>query len=417
MNSTITNPEMLYFSEFLYNIFIHLYGFGLKLASTFNLKANLWFYGRKNQKIITLSEKSIWFHCASLGEFEQARPLIEKFRNDMPDRKLVLTFFSSSGYEVRKNYKGVDYVYYLPLDTTTNARDFMNAVNPSLAIFIKYEFWHNYLKILNQNSVPTLLVAANFRENQIFFKSYGFFFKEILRKFSHIFVQNEKSLKLLNGLKLKNVSIAFDTRFDTVVSNKNKALSFPEVEKFINGQKCIVIGSSWLKDEEIFAEIYPEISKYKLIIVPHEVNQKRIAEIADLFPENILLSEFSVDDTKQKVMIVDSIGKLTSLYRYADLAYIGGGFGVSIHNVLEAAVYGIPVLFGVNYQKSQEAIDLLNMKAARSIRNSEELKESVDFYSENKNKVNAGSICIDYVNSNTGGTDVVFHKIEELNLL
>lgn len=405
------------FAEFLYNLIIHVYGLVIQVVAIINPKAKLWVEGRKKQKIIVLKDKSIWFHCASLGEFEQARPLIEKFRNEMPDRKLVLTFFSPSGYEVRKNYKGVDYVYYLPLDTPLNARDFIDAVNPSLAIFIKYEFWHNYLKILNQNSVPSLLVAANFREDQIFFKSYGFFFKEMLHKFSYIFVQNEKSLKLLNQLNLRNVSIASDTRFDTVISNKNKALSFPEVQQFINGQKCIVIGSSWLKDEELFAEIFSKISEYKLIIAPHEVTMKRIAEIVDLFPENVLLSEFSVDDAKQKVLIVDSIGKLTSLYRYADLAYVGGGFGVSIHNVLEAAVFGIPVLFGENYQKSQEAIDLLNLKGARSISNSGELKNSIELFSDNRIKENAGKVCIDYVQSHTGGTDVVFKKIEDLNLL
>lgn len=408
---------MLQFAGFFYNLIIHVYGLVIQVVAIVNPKAKLWVEGRKKQKIIVLKDKSIWFHCASLGEFEQARPLIEKFRNEMPDRKLVLTFFSPSGYEVRKNYKGVDYVYYLPLDTPLNARDFIDAVNPSLAIFIKYEFWHNYLKILNQNSVPTLLVVANFREDQIFFKSYGFFFKEMLHKFSYIFVQNEKSLKLLNQLNLSNVSIASDTRFDTVISNKNKALSFPEVQQFINGQKCIVIGSSWLKDEELFAEIFSEISEYKLIIAPHEVTKKRIAEIVDLFPENVLLSEFSVDDAKQKVLIVDSIGKLTSLYRYADLAYVGGGFGVSIHNVLEAAVFGIPVLFGENYQKSQEAIDLLNLKGARSISNSGELKNSIELFSDNQIKENAGKVCIDYVHSHAGGTEVVFKKIEDLNLL
>lgn len=407
---------MILFS-FLYNVAIRLYYFVALIASLYSDKAKLWVEGRNNQKIITISQKSVWFHCASLGEFEQAKPLIEKLKNSLPNHVFVLTFFSPSGYEVKKNYKLVDYVYYLPIDTKKNANDFINKINPELVFFVKYELWDNYLSVLKAKNISTFLFSANFRENQIFFKSYGVFFKEMLFKFNHIFVQNEKSLNLLNSIDINHCSIANDTRFDTVISTRNNKAQISEIEKFINNEPCIVIGSSWLKDELIWIRSLYSFSKYKIIIAPHVVTPKRITQLQEIFKDAVLHSKLKEIDFDKRILIIDSVGKLTQIYQYATITYIGGGFDSSIHNILEPAVFGVPILFGKNFIKSQEAIDLIEMGGAFSVKNSESLKEKTHYLETGNNTKISGEIAEKYVYANANGSEQLIEKLKELKVL
>jgi 3-deoxy-D-manno-octulosonic-acid transferase len=398
---------------FLYNLGIQLYFTAVQLAAFFTPKAGLWINGRKKD-IPLITSSSIWFHCASLGEFEQARPLIEYFHQNYPGYKIVVSFFSPSGYEVRKNYSKAHLVCYLPLDTKKNAEEFIEKINPSLVFFIKYEFWIQHINVLHSKNIPVFLVAGIFRKNQIFFSFYDRLFKNTLEKFSHLFVQNENSIELLKSIGITSASIANDLRFDTVIGNKSNATPFPEIEAFLQNKKCIVIGSSWKKDELIWQKIIQENNEYKFIIAPHDVNENRIAELQNIFTEiSVLHSALTPDDSDKKVLIIDSIGKLTSVYAYAHIAYIGGGFGVSIHNILEAAVYTTPVIFGPHYHKMQEAIDLINLNGALCIRNEDELQNALvklqnpDLYSLAANA--AGS----YVMSNSGGTETVVKFLKE----
>lgn len=374
--------------RFLYNTFIYIYIGILHLISPFNKKIKTMLKGEKEcfdkLKSISQNDKIAWFHCASLGEFEQGRPLLEEVKKHFPQHKILLSFYSPSGYEAKKDYSLADYIVYLPNDTRKNAKKFVSIVNPDLIFFIKYEFWYNY--ILELKGRRLFQVSLILRENQYFFTWYGKWFAKQLKNFEHFFVQNQQTATLLNKIGYKNITISGDTRFDRVMTIANNAKSFPDIEKFCQGDKKIILaGSSWLADEKIIEKAIKNLD-IKLIIAPHIVEQSHINEIQELFPQAILYSELAENKKESNILIINCIGILSNLYQYCDIAYIGGGFGVGIHNTLEAATFGKPICFGTNYQKFQEAIDLINLKAAYSISNEEELKEILSSLLSDKEK-------------------------------
>ena len=402
--------------KIIYSIGIYLFRVLVSIASLFNEKARLLNKGQQ-QAFGILKEKVepnaqyVWFHAASLGEFEQGRPVIEQLKKENPTTKVLLTFFSPSGYEVRKNYAGADIVSYLPLDTPGNARDFVNLVKPSKAIFIKYEFWPNYLLELQAANVPVFSISAIFRPEQVFFKSYGKWYKGLLKTFKHIFVQDKVSQDLLQHHDISNVSVAGDTRFDRVYDLYTQAKQLPLIEEFVKGgEKVIVAGSTWAKDEELlvrYLKLHPNI---KLILVPHEIHAAHITEISKLLNGSFVrYSDANADNLKStNCLVVDVIGILSSIYRYANVAYIGGGFGVGIHNTLEAAVYGIPVVFGPNYQKFREARELIAIGGAFSISNYVVFEAQIDALLKDNA---AGTKAGEYVKQNTGATELILKEI------
>jgi 3-deoxy-D-manno-octulosonic-acid transferase len=399
----------LFFSKLIYQIVVSLYHFFIGIFSLFNEKAYKFTTGRINQTIGISDEKTIWFHCASLGEFEQAKPLITWCYNNL-NEPIILTFFSPSGYTYKNNYPLARAVYYLPIDQPVQAKRFIESINPSLAFFIKYEFWYFFLNELAQKGIPHYLVAGIFRRDQLFFKSIGVLHKKMLASFDHIFVQDEASLNLLKAHHFNNASLAFDPRFDTVKNISSHNFDNEVIQEFLSNQKCLVLGSSWLKDEQIVKKNLSQLAGYKIIIAPHEVNPQRIKQVKQLFSSSTLLSNPINLETAQ-VLIVDSIGKLSSLYRYATLCYIGGGFGVSVHNVLEAAVYGKALIYGPKYKKSKEAIDLIGLGAARSIQNMQEFDEAITYFNDEKNLKLASLTSKNYVEQRTGGTEMVMLKL------
>lgn len=359
-----------------------MYGLLIRLAAFFNPKAKRFVHGRKGlfarieEGLEQETRPVIWMHCASVGEFEQGRPLLEKIREQYPQYALFLSFFSPSGYELRKDYQGADYVFYLPMDSPKNAKRFVHLLNPVLALFVKYEFWYHYLKTLHERAVPTILFSAHFVSNQPFFKSYGGFFRKMLRFYQHIFVQDEQAKQRLAEIGIEQVSIAGDTRFDRVKAISQEPRIYPNVEQFKGDKKLWVVGSSWPGDEQLIQKVFQKglSSQYKLLLVPHEVSANRIQSLLSLFEEESCLWQAEAELLNQKtVAVVDEVGHLSFLYRYADVAWIGGGFGKGIHNTVEAAVFGIPVLFGPNYHRFREAEDLLTQGAAKSLTNEEDL--------------------------------------------
>lgn len=408
---------------FLYNIGVRLYQLLVTIASIFNTKAKLWINGRKDwqsnlQKAINKNDNIVWFHCASLGEFEQGRPVIEAFRQKYPEIKILLTFFSPSGYEIRKNYQGADYIFYLPLDSRRNAKKFLEITNPIAAIFVKYEFWYHYLNQLKKNNIPTYIISAIFRNDQVFFKPYGKWYRKFLANFEHLFVQNEISKELLINIGVKNVTVAGDTRFDRVVSNYNSAKTLPLLEQFAANSKVLIAGSTWPKDEDLIVEYFRSNPfNIKLIIAPHEINPQNIEKlIAKIGVKTIRYTQPNdIDPKEAQLLVIDTIGILSSAYRYGTIAYIGGGFGVGIHNTLEAAVFGMPVIFGPNYHKFQEAIDLINHKASISINNQNDLNTAVNQLLENQKLLeNASSSAKEYVAKKAGATSVIVEMIKIL---
>ena len=396
----------------IYNIGIYFYGAFIFLASLFNKKARMLRKGQQQafaqlKRHIEPNTRYVWFHAASLGEFEQGRPVIEQLKRDKPETKILLTFFSPSGYEVRKNYAVADIVSYLPLDVPGNAWYFVNLVKPSKAIFIKYEFWPNYLLALQGNNIPAISISAIFRPEQIFFKEYGKWYKKLLQTFQHIFVQDKASKELLHMHGINNVTVAGDTRFDRVYDLYQQAKQLPLIEEFVKGaERVIVAGSSWPKDEELLVQylrLHPDV---KLIMAPHEVHNSHIAEISKLLDGKFVrYSDATAENVKStNCLVVDIIGILSSIYRYANVTYIGGGFGVGIHNTLEAAVYGLPVVFGTNYQKFREARELIAIGGAFSISNYVTLEAQFDLLLKDNN---AGKIAGEYVKSNTGATEMI----------
>jgi 3-deoxy-D-manno-octulosonic-acid transferase len=366
----------------LYNISIGLYLTAVRLAAWFNPKAKQWLQGRKNlfsdlKSFYSDTKPVVWFHCASLGEFEQGRPVIEAFRAQHPEFRILLTFFSPSGYEVRKNYEHADYVCYLPADTPSKTKRFVELVNPALVVFVKYEYWHNIMHEINRREVPFYVMSAIFRPSQYFFKWYGKRFLKNLAQVKHYFVQDQSSADLLINHGITQVSVTGDTRFDRVAKIASEIITLPMIEGFVDGHKeVIVAGSTWHPDEVLLAKLFDDNpGKYKLIIAPHEINESHLGSIEKLFQG--VAARYSVvkqnEISAKQVIIIDSIGLLSKLYRYGRYAYIGGGFGVGIHNVSEAAVYGIPVIFGPNYKKFREAHDLVEIGGAFSINNPDQL--------------------------------------------
>ncbi|WP_299825004.1 glycosyltransferase N-terminal domain-containing protein [uncultured Pontibacter sp.] len=368
--------------KLLYDIGLKAYQAAIALASPFSEKVRLMQQGRVGQfeKLEKAFEGNqapvVWFHCASLGEFEQGRPLMEAFREAYPKYKILLTFFSPSGYEIRRNYTGADYIFYLPLDSAANATRFLDITKPELAVFVKYEFWHYYLQQLQQRNIPILSVSAIFRQEQVFFKPYGEFNRSMLRRFTHIYTQNNTSLKLLQSISITQASIAGDTRFDRVLQTAASIKTISLVEAFAAGREVFMIGSSWPADIEV---LLPLIQKYspsiKFIIAPHEVNEPSINQVMQTLGIGaVRFSKTSeTDAAKYNVLVIDNIGMLSSLYSYGTYAYIGGAFGKGLHNTLEAAVFGLPLFFGPKYNKFQEAKDLVAIGCAFPVNDSQEL--------------------------------------------
>jgi 3-deoxy-D-manno-octulosonic-acid transferase len=403
----------------LYNTGIFFYSAVAWIVAPFNQKAHAWVNGRKNwydklkQKIIP-GEKYIWIHCASLGEFEQGRPVIEFIKKERSEYRILLTFFSPSGYEIRKDYPLADIICYLPYDTPGNAEKFISLVNPSIAILVKYEFWYNFISGLNRKKIPLYLISGIFRKEQHFFKWYGGFFRDMLRKFARIFVQDKESSDVLGAIAITNVTVAGDTRFDRVAEIAAKAKEIPQIEIFRENQKLFLAGSSWKQDEEIIAKYinsHPETMKW--IFAPHEIDRENIERLEKLFTvKSVRFSEFSDDSKDARVMIMDNIGMLSSAYRYAGIAAVGGGFGKGIHNILEPACWSIPVLFGPNYGKFREAIDLLNLGGAKSFNDYPGFEEILDkWISDVKLYRKAAAMAGEYVNKNMGATSLIMKEI------
>lgn len=409
--------------RFLYNIFVYIYKLGIRLAAFLgNEKARKWLKGRSHifkdlKAAIHEEDKIIWFHCASLGEFEQGRPLIETIKKSYPGYKILLTFFSPSGYEVRKDYPLADYVFYLPSDTRRNARKFVQIVRPRLVFFIKYEFWFNYMNELYIRKVPYFMVSVIFRPSQHFFRFWGTWFRRQLRKITYLFVQDERSLELLDRYKLYHADMIGDTRFDRVAELAETSKDFPLVREFAQNGNVMVAGSTWPADEEKLAGLMGKVEDLKLVIAPHQVGEEHIGQLKKRFEEFgvMIYSEAGQNNIKgARVLIIDGIGFLSYLYRYATFVYIGGGFGAGIHNLLEAATYGKTVIFGPHHEKFREAGDLIDNGGGFVIRNTDELitvtrSLMIDKEHLKKSSAVAGA----YVKEHTGATQKVLDKTKE----
>ena len=413
---------------FLYNIITLLASQLLKLVVLFSPKMKLFVDGRKSvfqtlaNKIQT-SDKTIWFHAASLGEYEQGLPVIEAIKQQFPSHKIVVTFFSPSGYEVRKNNTVADVTVYLPLDTISNAKQFIQLVHPETVFFIKYEYWPNYLNELKKQQIKTYLISGILRENQAFFKWYGGFYRNALKTFDYFFVQNESSKKLLQSIGFNNVKVSGDTRFDRVVSILERDNSLDFIEQFKDNKTTIVIGSSWPKDETLLVNYINQSSDdVKFIIAPHNIKQEQIQELKKsiskktvLYSEkDEMLKQVQHDKTEDfQVYIIDTIGILTKIYSYADIAYVGGGFGnPGVHNILEPATFGVPVVIGPNYSHFAEATALVNMEGCISIQNQNQLNEAFDLLLHNEDeRLEKGHICSTFVQMNKGATQTIMNHI------
>lgn len=361
-------------------------------------------------------QPKIWIHCASLGEFEQGRPVIEKLRSACPDHRIILTFFSPSGYNVRKNYQGADHVLYLPMDSAAHAKKWVHSISPSLAIFVKYEFWNFYIRELNRQSVPLLSISTIFRSDQIYFKSYGGFYREILKSVTHFFVQDASSARLLEGIGINEVTVAGDTRFDRVAEIRDARQEIQEAATFAGSNQVMVAGSVWPEDMEV---LIPFINNHdlKFIIAPHEISDKFISRIEqEIEKECIRFSGWDPENGLQAdVLIIDNIGMLSSLYAYATYAWVGGAYGQGLHNILEAAVYGCPVFFGnKNYEKFREAKDLINLGGAAAIANYMDLREQFANFSDHDTYIIARQINMEYISSNRGATDKIVRYSKKL---
>ena len=406
----------------MYNIIIYAYLLGVAIYSRFNEKVRKMWRGERDafrvlREKVEPGARYVWFHAASLGEFEQGRPLMEQLRRQHPELKILLTFFSPSGYEVRKNYEGADIICYLPLDTIRNARRFLRLIRPEMAFFIKYEFWYNYLHILKHRNVPTYSVSSIFREGQVFFRWYGRQYGHVLKCFTHFFVQNEKSRQLLHGIGIDCVSVVGDTRFDRVMQIKEVAKQLPVVDQFVaeDGPKVFVAGSSWPPDEDIFIRYFHKHPEWKLIIAPHVINEDHLQQIEQqLEGWDVVRYSHSSDsiDSSHSVLIIDCFGLLSSIYRYATVCYVGGGFGVGIHNTLEAAVWGHPVIFGPENQKFQEAQGLKACGGGLEIQGYDDFERLMDSFQANPAKLEeAGKQAGDYVLSLTGATQKILSTV------
>jgi 3-deoxy-D-manno-octulosonic-acid transferase len=407
--------------SFIYNFILLFASQLLKILALFSPKMKLFVEGRKSvfdtlKNNIQEFDKTIWFHAASLGEYEQGLPVIEKVKEQFPQHKIVLTFFSPSGYEVRKNNTVADVTLYLPLDTISNAKQFLKVVHPEMVFFIKYEFWPNYLKELKNQNIKTYLISGIFRENQAFFKWYGGFYRKALKTFTYFFVQNESSKLLLQSIGFSNVSISGDTRFDRVVAILEKDNTLDFIAAFKNNQPTIVIGSSWPKDEGLLIQyIESAPQNVKFIIAPHNINHNQILNLkTQISKKTILFSEKSnIDLSSFNVFVIDTIGILTKIYSYADIAYVGGGFGnPGVHNVLEPATFGIPIIMGPNYSHFAEVIALVGLGGCVSIKNQSELNDALNLLLQNEEeRLEKGHICSTFVQMNKGATEQILNNI------
>lgn len=404
----------------MYQVAIYLYLCGVAVASIFSKKVKKMWKGERQTLDILKSKVNpnhqyIWFHAASLGEFEQGRSLIERIRADYPEYKILLTFFSPSGYEVRKNYEYADIVCYLPIDTIRNARRFLRTVRPCMAFFIKYEFWYNYLHILKHRNVPVYSVSSIFRENQIFFRWYGKSYAGVLRCFTHFFVQNEKSKHLLHTIGIDTVDVVGDTRFDRVLQIKEKAQQLPIVEAFKADKKVFVAGSSWAPDEDIFIPFMNECKDWKMIIAPHVINEEHLKHIEEKCKgKTVRYTATTPEEAAQaQCLLIDCFGLLSSVYHYGEVAYVGGGFGVGIHNVLEAVVWKMPVLFGPNHQRFQEAQELIKAKGGFEITDSSSFARKMQqFMTQQEYLRLSGEAAGSYVESKAGATHKILKQID-----
>lgn len=405
---------------FFYNAFIVLIKAGIRIASPWNKKAALWLQGRKIFPELEPYKPTVWMHCASLGEFEQGRPVIENIRKSFPAYRIIITFFSPSGYEIKKNYAGADAVFYLPGDSSRNAKKFIDSIKPSLVIWIKYEYWYYYLTTLKSMNIPILLVSGIFREGQPFFKWYGDIWRKMLLAFSHLFVQNEDSYKLVKGIVPEQVSLNGDTRFDRVIDIADDFQGIELVKNFCGNSRVIVAGSTWEEDETQLVHFVKARPEIKFIIAPHEITSSHVADVQKKFKDSILYSAMSSDMIKSpQVLIIDNIGMLSRLYNYASVAYVGGGFNNSgIHNTLEAAVYGVPVVFGPVYAKFEEAKAMVELMGAFSFSNTPQLEKIFnDLLNDEDFRLKCGGAARNYVQSHGGATKRILNYIAENRLL
>jgi len=414
---------------FFYNIFLLLYRAGIGIATLWNKKAKLWVAGRKNifdrleAELRAPNSKLVWFHCSSLGEFEQGRPVMENLRKHLAsgETKFLLTFFSPSGFEIRKDYKGADWVFYLPLDSKANAKRFFDIVHPSLVVFVKYDYWYYYLTECKKRNIPLLLVSGIFRRDQPFFKWYGNLHHKMLNCFTHFFVQDKESNDLLKSININDITIAGDTRFDRVSEIAENFTPVEEIEKFSGSSQVLVAGSTWPDDEKMIKDAITNFPDLKIIIAPHEIHKEHISQLSSIFPDAVFHSQLitqSSSPINSNILIIDNIGMLSRLYHYTTIAYIGGGFNKGIHNTLEAAVYGKPVLFGPNYKKFKEAIGLIESGGAVCVNSSTELTLQLKKLLTNKEVLETSSKnSFDFVKQNKGATEKILHYIEANRLL
>lgn len=420
---------------FLYRIGLCVFALLMKLVALWHPKARLWVRGRKGllERIVTevdSSKPSIWFHFASLGEFEQGRPVMEALKKERPDTKLIITFFSPSGYEIRKNYELADHVFYLPLDTPQHAAAFIHSIRPQLAVFTKYEYWYFYFRELSRQQIPLYIISGIFRKDQVFFTWYGALHRRMLGFVRHFFVQNQESVNLLGSLGFSNSTLNGDTRFDRVCELARQPKTLPEIKNFCSNSPVFIAGSTWPEDEALLAKLLQHYPNWKLIIAPHEVGDTQIHDLMKRFQEGqaIRYTELGSQNlkvnnptshklqaaslnTQYSVLIIDTIGLLSSLYQFADVAYIGGGFGKGIHNTLEAAAYGVPVIFGPNYQKFQEAKDLISATAGFTITNEVDLLNVMRVLQDKSTRTEAGKAAGAYVKSQVGASESVLKYI------
>ena len=403
----------------IYNLAMYILELGIKLAALFSDKPAKMVKGHREvfdllKSKIDRNARYIWFHAASLGEFEQGRPLIERIRKEYPQYKILQTFFSPSGYEVRKNYDGADIVCYLPIDTPSNVKKFVDLVNPCMVFFVKYEFWQNYLNTLYKKGIPVYSVSSIFRPGQIFFRWYGKSYQRVLKTFAHLFVQNEESKTLLAGIGVNHTTVVGDTRFDRVLDICAAAKQLPLVQKFKGDALTFVAGSSWGPDEDIFIPYFNAHPEMKLVIAPHVVSDGHLKEIESKLQRSCIRYTQATEGNvgQADCLIIDCYGLLSSIYRYGEISYIGGGFGVGIHNVLEAAVYGIPVIFGPNNKKFREAQHLLANKGGFEIHGSEDFEQLMDKFLNDEAYLGlSGKAAGDYVKGNAGAMELIMNQV------
>ena len=425
---TSTKIRNIFKMVFWYDIGIYFYTLLIRIASLKNAKAAAWINGRKGilqgiENSLDKHKRYTWFHFASLGEFEQGRPVLERLKSEDPELPIVITFFSPSGFEIRKNFTLADHVFYLPTDTKSNAKEFIRILNPKQAIFTKYEYWYHYFNELHENNVPLYIISGIFRKEQAFFKWYGGLHRQMLSMVSHFFVQNEESSLLLGALGIKNVTVSGDTRFDRVAYNAKHALDLEIIRNFSKDSKVFIAGSTWPDDEKLIAKLALSYPDWKFIIATHEVSTARTAEVSELFINSIqysaLLADGDITSKNQaelipfQVLLLDNIGLLSSVYQYGEIAYIGGGFGVGIHNTQEAAAFGLALIFGPNYKNFAEAVDFIALGAAFTIKNYEEMESCMKQLAIDNRRKQSGLSALNYINKHTGASQNIVNFIRK----